>query len=188
MASTKQSAFRFEVTRGAVLLNNEPLAGAGPPTAFYEIFGVPDRVADSPAPVGHRSPQFHYYELLGMMLYEHHYTHQVSSISLVFDTDMANHPTRNVFSGELLIGSVAITAGSLERALADTGFAFNTPLRSSGWWSVKVGEFSTTPVSIGVSTKGPKLLSGRRSKSKVIASVSFSLKHDPWDASHRPHR
>lgn len=93
MTSPQQSSFRFAVTRDATYLNDEPLHGAGPPSDFYSVFGVPDRIlggSTTPAPVGYRNNQFHYYDRHGITLNEHHYTYQVHAINLVFDTGMAD--------------------------------------------------------------------------------------------------
>ena len=123
MASPHLSSFRFAVTRDAAYVNEQQLNGAGPPSVFYSIFGVPDRIVDSsaaPVPIGHRNNQFHYYDQCGITLNEHHYTYQIEAINLVFDTGMADHPTLVPFTGTLSLAGLLLTAGLPERAFQGT--------------------------------------------------------------------
>lgn len=187
LVASLHSSFHFAVTPDGVYINDQRLMRSGPPSGFYSVFGVSDRIVDgsnSPAPVGYRNSQFHYYDRHGITLNEHHYTFQVDAINLVFDTQMAVHPPREPFSGTLLQAGASLTAGSPERALANSLLTFKAQL--PGTWFTTVGQSGSTPITIAVATEGPKLRSGRRSRSKIITSVSFCLTNDPWDTTHRP--
>lgn len=187
MPQSPSSSFQFDVSADSVHVNQQRLNAAGPPAMFHAIFGIPSRIeerAKADAPAGNRNNQTHYYDQLGITLNEHHYTHQIQEINLVFDPAHSHHPTKTAFQGILSMAGVSLHPGSLERALADSSITFTK--RLPGIWFATSGTTSDSSISIAVMTYGPKLPSGRRSKSRVIAGVSFCLKHDPWDTSYRP--
>ena len=173
----------------AATLNGTPLRRSGPPSDFYSIFGIPDRVIDAcptPAPVGHRNNQLHYYDLIGITLNEHHYTHQIQAIDFVFDTSLAHHPTKSAFTGSFDIAGFHVGPKTCERQLSESRLQFTATL--PGTWFATISSFAAngTPISIAVCTEGAKLRSGRRSKTKHITGISLSLDHDPWDTTHKP--
>lgn len=88
------------IHRGGASINGVPIGTSGPASQFHAVFGIPDRIIDgspTPAPVGYRNNQFHYYDAQGVTLNEHHYTHQIQAINFVFDTDLSDHPTSTLF-------------------------------------------------------------------------------------------
>lgn len=186
MTSLLPSSCIVRITHDEVLINDAILPAAAPPSHFYEIFGTPDRVLDkflTPAPHGHRNNQRHYYDDLGITLNEHHYTHQIQAINFVLDTEMAHHPTKNPFRGSLQVAGATLNVGAAERALAASSLKFTSQL--SGTWFAMVADTSSTPITIAVTTMGPKLPSGRCSRAKLITNVELCLTHDPWDTTYR---
>lgn len=175
--------FEVLIRNDVVSINDIPLVTAGPQKNFYTLFGKPDRMADASkisAPPGHRNNQIHFYETLGVTLNEHHDTCQIQEVTFIFDVELATHPTTDPFRGRMTIGGVPIVAGALERHLSDSSLTFTATL--PGTWFTKIGSnVDDQAISVAVSTMGPKLRSGRRSKTRVIASVSLRLPHDPWD-------
>lgn len=180
--------FSVSIQHDGASVNGTPLDASGAPSRFHAIFGTPDRIIDgspTPAPVGHRNNQFHYYDPQGVTLNEHHYTYQIQAINFVFDTVLADHPTEYAFHGEMTIGGLRISGGTLERQLSNSDLKFTARLPGT-WFTAIPSSVAGQTITVAVSTGGPKLKSGRRSKVKVITSVSLCLPHDPWDTAHIP--
>jgi hypothetical protein len=159
------------IHRGGASINGAPLGTSGPASEFHAIFGTPDRIIDgspTPAPVGHRNNQFHYYDAQGVTLNEHHYTYQM----------------QHAFHGEMNVGGLHIVIGTLERQLSDADLEFTAQLPGT-WFTTIPSSVDGQTITVAVSTQGPKLKSGRSSKTKVITCVSLCLPHDPWDTAIR---
>ncbi len=170
----------------SVTVNGTSLTKGGPVAEFHSLLGEPNRIEGKPAPVGHRSNQIHFYDELGLLLNEHHYTYQIGAITLILNVAEAICPTTNAFHGELVIGGVNVRAGDVERDLAGTTIPFHSVL--AGSWSAEVlsAQKDGRPIRIYIDTKGAKLPSGRRSKRREIISVAICLEQDPWDTTCRP--
>lgn len=186
--TSEAATFDVSLHRGGASINGVPIGTSGPASQFHAVFGIPDRIIDgspTPAPVGHRNNQFHYYDAQGVTLNEHHYTHQIQAINFVFDTGLSDHATKHAFRSQMNVGGLLIVVGTLERQLADTDLTFTSRLPGM-WFTTIPSSVHGQTITVAVSTEGPKLKSGRRSKSKVIKSVSLCLPHDSWDTSHIP--
>lgn len=176
------------IQRNGAFVNGTAVGKAAPPSEFYAVFGTPDRILDgspTPAPVGHRNNQFHYFDAYGVTLNEHHYTHQIQAINFVFDTELADHPTIHGFQGTMMLGGMQVSAGMPEcrLELSDVGLVARLP----GTWFAQIRSLAVDePITVAVSTQGQKLKSGRRSKNRVITSVSLCLQHDAWDTAYIP--
>lgn len=180
--------FDVAIHDGSASINGTPLGSSGPASQFHAIFGIPDRIVDAsstPAPLDHRNNQFHYFDAQGVTLNEHHYTHQIQAINFVLDTNLSHHPTKHAFRGAINVGSLQIVIGTLERRLSVSDLTFTAQL--PGTWFAKVrSSVDGQTITVAVSTKGPKMASGKRSKTRVITSVSLCLAHDPWDTTYIP--
>ena len=186
--TTQAATVNVSIDRGGASINGVPIGTSGPASQFHAVFGIPDRIIDAsptPAPVGHRNNQFHYYDAQGVTLNEHHYTHQIQAINFVFDTALSDHPTEYAFHGEMNVGGLQIVIGTLERDLSDADLSFAAQLPGT-WFTTIPSSFEGQIITVAVSTQGAKLKSGRRSKTKVITSVSLCLPHDPWDTAYIP--
>jgi hypothetical protein len=171
-----------------VLLNGISLCASLPVSEFHSLLGKPTRVAaiGQNAPAGHRDSYVHYYDGLGIALSEHHYTYQISSVTIVLNIDDAIHPTANPFAGKLEIGGVSLSPGDTEDVLAGCQLGFSTQL--AGTWFAKIppSPADGCQMTTVIETKGRKLPSGRRSKKREILTISLCLEHDPWDKKFRP--
>lgn len=182
------TAVDVSIHRGGALINGLLISTSGPASQFHAIFGIPDRILDgspTPAPEGHRNNQFHYYDTLGVTLNEHHYTHQIQAINFVFDSHLSHHPTKHSFFGEMSIGGLRIVTGTLERQLSESDLKFTAQL-SGTWFTTIPSAVEGQLITVAVLTSALKLKSGRRSNTKVVASISLCLPHDPWDPAHIP--
>ncbi len=180
--------FHVLIHRDGASINGMSLGTSGPPSQFHAVLGTPDRIIDgSPtlAPVGHRNNQFHYYDTQGVTLNEHHYTHQIQAINFVFDTGLSDHPTRHAFQGRMTVGDLQIAIGTLERQLSKANLRFTAQIPGT-WFTTIPSSLDGQTIAVAIATQGLKLKSGRRSKTKVIASVSLCFPHDPWDTAHIP--
>lgn len=186
--TAQAASLEVSIRRDGASINGTPLGTAGPVSQLHAVFGTPDRIIEgspTPAPVGHRNNQFHYYDAQGVTLNEHHYTYQIQSINFVFDTGLSDHPTRHAFHGEMTVGGLGVVVGTLERELSNAGLKFTA--RLPGTWYTRIpSSVEGKAITVTVSTLGPRLKSGRRSKTKVIVSVSLCLPHDPWNTAHIP--
>lgn len=175
------------ITEQEVTLYGIALSDAQLPSYFYNILGPPDRIEPigGPAPAGHRNPVVHYYDQLGLVLVEHHFTYQISLVEVILNPAESVHPVNKPFSGQLRFGRTVITAGAMERDLIDSGMTFTGTLPGT-WFATIHNKPPVYPSSVSVRTLGPRLSSGRRSKRRDIQSVQIGLNHDPWETAYRP--
>ena len=183
--NTASKPLAVSINHDRASINDEPIAIAGPASHFYSIFGTPDRIVDAattPAPVGHRNNQAHCYDAIGVALNEHHYTHQIHEITFVLDPELSHRRTLGSFAGELTIGDLTLKNSVPESDLAKTRLAFDSSL--PGTWFLKVA--GDHPITVAVLTKGKRPSSGQRSTTRLVASVSLCLAHDPFDTTFIP--
>jgi len=146
------------------------------PVAIHELLGAPSRIhsAGPPAPHGHRNNQINVYDSLGIYFNEHHHTRLLSGMSFVFWPEAEAYPFSPTagFIGRLQLGRYEVPCEVSETAfIADCGLPFDEVLR--GMWHLKA------KISIGANMVAPKLKSGRRSKTRSLATVSIGWPHDP---------
>lgn len=131
--------------------------------AFEEVLGHPERTwnGTTPAPVGHRNNQFHYYDSLGLYLSEHHMTTFILSLDVVFESVACPHPPLKTFHSELLIGNSAVYQGMLA-----SDFVSNCPIpfrpHFEHWHAD--GEV----LSVDIRVLRPTTASGHRTRSKHL--------------------
>jgi hypothetical protein len=187
-SNIETSACDVCITITGVTMNRRALHVAQPVATFHSLLGEPTRIlpAGPPAPFSHRNNHIHYYDHLGVTLNEHHYTYQIQCVRFILNTADAIHPTSEPFSGNLLLGGVRLRAGDAESELKGTTIPLSS--RLAGVWSGDVlsGPAHGHRINITIDTMGRKLPSGKRSKKRLITTVSLSLEHDPWDMTHRP--
>jgi len=186
--SMHPSTLNVSIHRGGASVNDTRLGTSGPTSQFHALLGIPDRIvdgSDTAAPIGYRNNQCHYYDTKGVTLNEHHYTHQIQAMNFVFDTRLAVHPTQHSFRGEMTVGGLRVVTGTLERQLSHADLEFTAQLPGS-WFATIPSSVEGRTITVVVSTRGPKLRSGRRSRTKWITSVCLCLPHDPWDTAHNP--
>jgi hypothetical protein len=187
-SNIETSACDVCITITGVTMNRRALHVAQPVATFHSLLGEPTRIlpAGPPAPFSHRNNHIHYYDHLGVTLIEHHYTYQIQCVRFILNTADAIHPTSEPFSGNLLLGGVRLRAGDAESELMGTTIPLSS--RLAGVWSGDVlsGPAHGHRINITIDTMGRKLPSGKRSKKRLITTVSLSLEHDPWDMTHRP--
>jgi len=184
--SITNNACHIQIGLTNTTLNGCPIAAAQPVAWFHALLGEPDRIisAGSPAPVGHRNPQIHYYDHLGITLNEHHFTYLVQSVTVVLDTAGAIHPTLRPFSGLLEVGGVVLKSGCVDRVLRDSALPFHSQLK--GTWFALARSSTDQEITVAIDTAGRKLASGRRSKVRRVLTVALCLAHDPWETRFRP--
>jgi hypothetical protein len=145
---------------------------------MYTVLGKPSRIdaGETPAPVGHRNNQIHVFDELGVTFNEHHYTRLVQEIACWFNTKDPEYrfTPKNDFGGQLICDGVVLPlSGEVRKFLSAAPWVFEGGF--GGAWQYRFGGLS-----VFVSSRGPKLPSGRRSKIREIVSVSFSFSHDCW--------
>jgi hypothetical protein len=144
---------------------------------LYAVLGKPTRIdtGETPAPYGHRNNELHVYDGLGVRLNEHHYTRLVQEICCSFETQepLFRFTPTEAFRGLLSFDGQAMPLGGPERTfLRASPYRFSEVLACH--WAFAFGRFG-----IDLCTRGDKLPSGLRSKSRRIVEVSVSFPHDP---------
>lgn len=162
-------------------LNGRALEHSQPVQTMYQLLGPSGRIvaAGPAAPIGHRNNQIHLYDRVGLYLNEHHFTYQIEAITFVLWREEATFTIDNDFDGELKVGGIPVSPGITESLMLKSAIPFISRIR--GTW-----QFESGGVWVGFETKGQRLPSRRRSKSRRLVSLSVCLQHDPWDTRYRP--
>ncbi len=168
---------RFEPV--GFVINGCAISEAVDPRQLHETIGsTPDRIVDpaAPAPFGHRNNLIHVYDSLGLYFHEHHATRLATDLVFAWwpeEEGFAFSP-RCAFSGCLRLGEYRVPLEATESEVIR-----NCPIRLTscvrGSWRTERDGFG-----LGITTKGPKLKSGRRSARRRVVSIDVSWPHDPW--------
>jgi hypothetical protein len=163
------------------VLNGVEISGQRPVRDFHSVLGKPTRILGGPpAPPGHRNNQIHFYDDDGLYLNEHHYTYTIGAITFVLWRDEAIHKTTAELAGGLTVGGVPVQAPLAERQLLASSIPFE-PQLVRGDWSWKSG-----PLYVGVSARGRRGVSGRRSAIRRVIEISVCFEGDPFEKRYRP--
>ena len=165
-----------EVVNGALRLAGGELSDAISIGRLHSLLGAPSRIVEPAqrAPAGHRNNQIHIYDALGIICHEHHYTRLVEGIAFVFWPDEAPaFAPAAAFAGRLTVFGLPLEAGMTGAALSALPCSFEPGIGGSL-------SYEDDKISVIIDTKGKKLPSGRRSKSRQVVSVAVGLAHDPW--------
>ncbi|MCI0681976.1 MAG: hypothetical protein L0Y71_07725 [Gemmataceae bacterium] len=102
-----------EVTLDALVLNEVEFTCGERLVKYERVLGSPTRslMPGPPPPYGHRNNVLHFYDHLGLLLREHHFSYVIEEIEVVLDPSASPFPTASPYSGDLLVCGVDVTAG-----------------------------------------------------------------------------
>jgi hypothetical protein len=145
----------------------------------YKVLGKPNRIdiGQTPAPYGHRNNHIHVYDELGLKINEHLFTGRIQEICCSFETEEPLYRFTPItpFKGSLTFDSQSMPLGGVVNSFLQVSpLPFEAQFGDA--YFLKFAEFSIYLIS-----RGDKLRSGRRSKSKKRVEMSISLPHDDWE-------
>lgn len=160
-----------------VMVDGFRIEAAPPLLDLIRRIGTPDRVDTGPvpAPYGFRNNHRHVFDSLGIYIGDHHHTGRATELGLTLQAEDLPHSflAKRTFAGTLLFDRKMMPLHATEREFFE---ASPWPFERffGGKSSIKFAGFF-----VGIDAIGRKLPSGRRSKNRVVATVSLSWPHDP---------
>jgi hypothetical protein len=163
-----------------VVINGLRIDTAPPVGELLHVIGTPTRVYTGlqPAPVGHRNNHLHIFDALGVYVYEHHYTRRADDVSIaqVVGERPFEFPPNTPFRGRLRFNGTEMPLRATEAEFLEA-MPRNLTRSIQEFAGHSYCEFDG--FSIFFDARGPRLRSGRRSKRRLVVSVSISWPHDP---------
>jgi hypothetical protein len=145
---------------------------------FHAVLGTPSRIDGiGAAPFGHRNNQIHVYDDLGLRFIEHHFTCRAQDITCSFtsgDEGLFRFTPKLPFVGDIFVNGKQMPLGGIEAEFF-LSWPFQFDRRLPGIAICEFGGFS-----VAVQTRGSRLRSGRKSKTRHVVEISFGWPHDNW--------
>ena len=169
----------IEVRRNppVVIVNGLYIETAPPVAELLAVMGTPTRIdtGPTPAPPGFRNNQQHVFDALGAHVNEHHHTRRAQAIGIALSVDERRYGFTPAapFTGELLLDGVRMPLRATESEFLEAAPWKFEPFLAGEW------HYDFDGFSVGFSAVGPRLVSGSRSKRRVVVEVDIEWPHDP---------
>jgi hypothetical protein len=165
--------FVSDVSLDGIVFDGSRFTYGVPLTEYVAILGSPSRSESpgQPAPYGHRNNVIHFFDNLGLLLYEHHATYLIQGITFLLDPANFPFPTSNAYSGKLYVCGVDVRSGMKFNEFAELCAATFIP-SIGGYWHL-----DGKAVSIGIQLVAPSRKRGSRKTTISEVGVDFKGAH-----------